>query len=86
MRPVGTWGRPRPGHGGSGASPEPIRKGKPTVQLSDLVPWPGADKSDRLTLESRVLVQTDHREFVSPAAWRIGQDDDGSAVLIIDVR
>ena len=56
------------------------------MQLSDIVPWPEVDKADRLTLESRILVQLDHGEFADPAAWRVGQDDDGSAVLIIDVR
>lgn len=56
------------------------------MELSDLIPWPGADEDAKLTLSSRVLVQTDHTEFASPSGWRIGRDEDGSAALIIDVR
>jgi hypothetical protein len=61
-------------------------EGNPLMQLSNLVPWPETDKADRLTLESRVLIQTDHTTFQEPAQCWVGQDPDGSAVLIIDVR
>ena len=56
------------------------------MQLRDLVPWPTIDADSKLTMDSRVIIQTDHTEYFEPVAWRVGQDEDGSAVLIIDAR